>query len=130
MFGLPIMLQIPREGVDHDHIYKLIVNRLKRCLKTSEADSELAVDSEANTAVPSEDPGLSDAEMDIDGAEDTPDTENGNDSSPRTNGFDSSKATSLADKCLFTMDFVNAGCNNCLDKLKPNGKPISLPGIF
>lgn len=116
-----MILQLPGEGMDHEQIYNQILNRLRRCLKKTEA--EVLIENKSNAR--SEDPSYSDNEMEVDGADDTTDVENGNSNPPQSNGIDSPKAS----KHLFTMDFVNSGCNNSLNKLKPGEKSISLPGM-
>lgn len=123
MFGVPFILQVPREGMDYDRLYQLIVERIKRCLKPAPAEKEQAL-SEARSISPSSDSAMEDVEP-------SPlDAENGNDVRPmETNGLESSFTPSSPPR-LFTMDMVNQSGNTSLVKLKPNGKPISFNGTF
>lgn len=122
------MLQIPREGMNCDQIYDMVVNRIRRCLKATEVDEIVTEDLETKSVARSDDPADSDDRMDIDGADEPADLENGNEDSTQTNGIDSPKTPSK--KRLFIMEKVNSACSSSLDKLEPNGEPITLPGTF
>lgn len=129
MFGVPFILQVPREGMDHDKLYELIVTRMKRCLKSvTEQDQTTATEGE-NSTMPSLN-STDENEMDTDENNVSPDVENGNESHPmEANGLQ--PATDAAKpKRLFSMELVNLSGNTSLGRLKQNGKSITLAGEF
>ncbi|XP_046458056.1 ubiquitin carboxyl-terminal hydrolase 15-like isoform X1 [Daphnia pulex] len=124
MFGVPFILQVPREGMDYDKLYRLIITRMKRYLKTIDEDPAAPTSADAVTNVPSSIPNSCESEMDTEEADLS--LENGNEAHPmETNGIEP-VANQSQPKRFFTMDLVNLSGNTSLGKLKQNGKPISL----
>ena len=113
MFGVPFILQVPREGLNYDQLYQLIFDRMKRFMKSSSDLNE----GNSNTSNQYE-------EMDIGGK--VPDVENGNElPSMETNGLEDEPNQK---KQLFTLDLVNSSGNSSIGRLKNNNKPITLGG--
>jgi len=126
MFGVPFILQVPREGMNYDKLYRLIVTRMKRYLRTIDEDPEAPTSADMITNVPSSIPNSCESEMDTE--ETDLSLENGNEAhSMETNGIEP-VANQSQPKRFFTMDLVNLSGNTSLGKLKQNGKPISLAG--
>lgn len=122
MFGVPFVLQVPREGMDYDKLYQMIVARLKRCLRPAAKVDDAVSNSPSNSVA------AADNDMDTDDADLSADIENGNVSrSTETNGMEHSPSEG-DDRTLFTMDLVNLGGNTSFGKVKSNGKPIVLAG--
>lgn len=130
MFGVPFILQVPREGMDHDKLYDLIVTRMKRCLRSvAEQEHAGAVES-ATPNMPSLNSSECENEMDTEENDISPDAENGNESHPiEANGIESEPVPPQP-KRLFSMDLVNLNGNTSLGRLKQNGKPITLARKF
>lgn len=125
MFGVPFILQVPREGMDHDQLYQCIVTRMKRYLKSSD-DQELAgpSSSDAITDISSTNQTVCENEMDTEDVDMS--LENGNElPCMEINGIDSAAKASQS-KRLFSMDLVNLSGNSSLGKIKENGKLITL----
>lgn len=127
MFGVPFILQVPREGMDHDQLYRIIVARMKRYLKVSdEHDLAVQLSTDAVADISSNNQTSCESEMDTEDAEMS--LENGNElPSMDINGIDP-VANGSESKRLFSMDLVNLGGNSSLGKIKQNGKPITLAG--
>lgn len=121
MFGVPFILQVPREGMEYDRLYQLVLDRIRRCLKLT----SVAVDSDpadARSMSPSNDSNMDERGQGTD--QSTQDAENGNEPRPmETNGLE---APLFHASKLFTLDLVNLNGSTSLGKLKPNGKPIQL----
>ena len=125
MFGVPFILQVPKEGLSYDQLYQLIFDRMKRCIKPSNEPEQAA----ASSNLPSNN--TNDCEMDTKENEDpSNDLENGNEVSPmETNGIEPSPNVPRP-KRLFSMDLVNMSGNTNIGKLTSSNKPISLSGMF
>ena len=119
MFGVPFILQVPKEGLDYDQLYQLILNRMKRCVKPSNEPEQAEVISNTN-----------DCEMDSkENHEPSNDLENGNEVTPmETNGIET-PSNIPRPKRLFSMDIVNSSGNTSINKLIQNNK-ISLSGMI
>lgn len=124
MFGIPFILQVPREGMDHDQLYQMIITRMKRYLRTiNEQDSAIAADATSTSNQAS-----GESEMETEDTDPSPDLENGNESHPMESNGIESVANVPQPKRFFSMDLVNLSGNTSLGKLKQNGKSISLAG--
>lgn len=127
MFGVPFILQVPREGMDHDKLYDLIVTRMKRCLKSVPEQDQTATTESENSTMPSLN-STDENEMDTDENNVSPDVENGNESHPvEANGIEP-VASAVKPMRLFSMELVNLSGNTSLGRLKQNGKSITLAG--
>ena len=126
MFGVPFILQVPREGLEYDRLYQHVLDRIRRCLKLT----SVAVDSDP--ADPRSMSPSNDSNMDEHGEvteQSSQDAENGNEPRPmETNGLEAAPLFHASK--LFTLDLVNLNGSTSLGKLKPNGKPIQLNGKF
>ena len=116
MFGVPFIIQVPRDGLDYEKLYQLVLDRMKRVLKPLEG-KESVPSSHARPSSPSNDVAMDENDPSA------LDAENGN-AAMETNGLDNE----ASHPHLFTMDIVNSSGNTSLGKLKPNGKPISFNG--
>lgn len=131
MFGVPFVLQVPREGLDHDRLYQLIVTRMKRYLKTvKEQEQPEGIESDAPPSLQTSNPNGCESEMETDENHVHPDLENGNESKPaEVNGTESVVNSARAMR-LFTMDSVNLNGNTSLGRFKQNGKSLSFEGSY
>ena len=130
MFGVPFILQVPREGLDHDRLYELIVNRMKRYLTIKEEEQSHGMENNVSPPLQSNNPNGCESEMETEESNVSPDLENGNElKPPKVNG-----AEPVVDPPhparLFTMDSVNLSGNSSLGRLKQNGKSLTFGGTF
>ena len=127
MFGVPFILQVPREGLDYDQLYQLIIARMKRYLRIPPEQDKFSATEDASN-LPVNNPSGCDSEMDTEETEMSTDVANGNEIRPmETNGIEH-VPSSVQPKRLFSMDLVNLSGNTSLGRLKQNGKTITFAG--
>ena len=136
LFGLPMMLQVPREGLDYQKLYSIISERMRRYVKPELAQPEAPepVDEavlEVKVELPSANGTADDsADMEVDEAEpadcDDSTADNGNDKAT-SNGIDSAAAADAEPLPLFALEMVNATGNTMSKLSKRSAKTINLP---